>query len=579
MAVLFDGQVRAGIVIDQGAPAQAKYAAAQLRHYLGLMTGGAFVVADGVPGRNDIGLVAGDGSLGDDGFTIDANAEGITIAGNKRGIIYGVYELLERLGCRFFAIDCEVVPVHRQLTVPDMQINQVPQLEYREHNYSDLTRNTIFAVKSRVNGQSHKISEAMGGHTSYAWFVHTYDHMVPQELYEKEHPEYYALVDGKRQTQKHTGQLCLSQKGTLEATIQSVREALHKNPDARMISLSQNDWNGNNCQCEDCVASDKHEGSPAGTLIKFVNTVAERLEKEFPQVVFSTLAYNYTRPAPAHTKPRHNVSVQLCSIECCFAHPFETCNDQKRQVKRPDGSAGSFMDDLTSWGKVSRRNFIWDYTTCFGHYPTPHPNWRNLQPNMRAFVRNGVTGVFEQANGAKGGGTDLNELRAYVITKLLWDKDTDVSRHIQEFTDAYYGPAAPMVRAYIDLLCDKAEQDNVHVGFNDEPSDVLFSDDMLDKMEALLNKGKEAVVGDAIRLYRVDKALLSPRYVRIRRDIKRGRKDIDSINAFYSDWRAHHMTRMEEWFSPETSLRSMLDGKTRGVDYFAHWIDESPEVL
>lgn len=579
MAVLFDGQVRAGIVISPNAPEQAKYAASQLRHYLGLMTGGAFVVSQGEPGTSDIGLGRGDASLGDDGFTIDAQAEGIRITGNKRGIIYGVYEFLERLGCRFFAIDCEVVPVRETLLVPDLQVRQVPELEYREHNYSDLTANTIFAVKSRVNGQSHRISQAMGGHTSYAWFVHTFDHMVPQEKYEESHPEYYALADGKRQTQKHTGQLCLSCEGTLEASIASVREALLMNPDAKMISLSQNDWNGNNCQCPDCAASDAQEGSPAGTLIRFVNKVAQRLEVEFPHVVFSTLAYNYTRPAPLLTKPRHNVSIQLCSIECCFAHPFETCNDQKRKVKRPDGSAGSFMDDLISWGQVSRRNFIWDYTTCFGHYPTPHPNWRNLQPNMRAFVRNGVTGVFEQGNGAKGGGTDLNELRAYVITRLLWDKDADVHRHIQEFTDAYYGDAAPMVRAYIDLICNKAEQDNIHVGFNDEPSEELFSDGMLNEMEALLLNGKEAVRGDAIRLFRVDKVLLSPRYVRIRRDIKRGRKDIHAINAFYADWRAHRMTRMEEWFSPETSLRSMMDWKPRGVDYFAHWIDESPEVL
>ncbi len=579
MAVLYDGTVRAGIVIAPDAPEQAKYAASQLRHYLGLMTGGSFAVTHGVPGDHDIGLLGSDVSLGDDGFTIDANAEGIRITGNKRGILYGVYELLERLGCRFFAIDCEVVPLHHTLTVPDMRVRQVPALEYREHNYSDLTQNTMFAVKSRVNGQSHKISEAMGGHISYAWFVHTFDHMVPQEKYEKSHPEYYALVDGKRQTQKHTGQLCLSQEGTLEATIQSVREALHNNPDAKMISLSQNDWNGNNCQCADCVASDNKEGSPAGTLTNFVNKVAERLETEFPQVVFSTLAYQYTRPAPKYAKPRHNVSVQLCSIECCFAHPMETCDDQNRRVKRPDGSAGTFMDDLVDWGKVSRRNFIWDYTTCFAHYPTPHPNWRSLQPNMRAFVKNGVTGVFEQGNGAKGGGTDLNELRAYVIAKLLWDKDTDVARHIREFTDAYYGDAAPMVRAYIDLICDKAEQDNIHVGFNDEPSDELFSDEMLDRMEALLQKGKEAVRGDAIRLFRVDKALLSPRYVRIRRNVKRGRGDVRVLNAFYSDWRAHRMTRMEEWFSGESSLRSMLDGKPRSVDYFTHWIDESPEVL
>ena len=76
------------------------------------------------------------------------------------------------------------------------------------------------------------------------------------------------------------------------------------------------------------------------------------------------------------------------------------------------------------------------------------------------------------------------------------------------------------------------------MGFNDEPSDELFSDDMLDQMTALLNQGLEAVQGDAVRMWRVHKALLSPRYVRIRRDIKRGKTDIQAINAFFADWRA-----------------------------------------
>jgi hypothetical protein len=41
-------------------------------------------------------------------------------------------------------------------------------------------------------------------------------------------------------------------------------------------------------------------------------------------------------------------------------------------------------------------------------------------------VRNHVKGVFEQANGAAGGGTDLNELRAYIISRLLWDPDAQL---------------------------------------------------------------------------------------------------------------------------------------------------------
>jgi hypothetical protein len=103
---------------------------------------------------------------------------------------------------------------------------------------------------------------------------------------------------------------------------------------------------------------------------------------------------------------------------------------------------------------------------------------------------------------------------------------------------------------------------------------------VLDALMCELKKAKEAVAGDAVRMMRVDKAMLSPRYVRIRRDIcLKGSVDIEAINAFIADWRAHRLTRMEEWFSRDSTLRSFLDGKWRSRDYFKLWTDEGPEIL
>ena len=82
-----------------------------------------------------------------------------------------------------------------------------------------------------------------------------------------------------------------------------------------MISISQNDWHGY-CECEKCRALDEHEGTHAGTLIHFVNAVAEEVEKEHPDILIETLAYQYTRKPPRHVRPRRNVVTRLCSIEC-----------------------------------------------------------------------------------------------------------------------------------------------------------------------------------------------------------------------------------------------------------------------
>lgn len=72
---------------------------------------------------------------------------------------------------------------------------------------------------------------------------------------------------------------------------------IRKDPGAKLFSVSQNDWR-NPCTCPACRAVDEREGSHAGTLITFVNQVAESVEKGVPNLDRSSLAYQYTRKPP-----------------------------------------------------------------------------------------------------------------------------------------------------------------------------------------------------------------------------------------------------------------------------------------
>ena len=56
---------------------------------------------------------------------------------------------------------------------------------------------------------------------------------------------------------------------------------------------------GNTACVMNAVALDEKEGSHSGTMMNFVNQVAE----QFPDYMISTLAYEYTRKAPATIKP------------------------------------------------------------------------------------------------------------------------------------------------------------------------------------------------------------------------------------------------------------------------------------
>ncbi|MCL2301422.1 MAG: DUF4838 domain-containing protein, partial [Firmicutes bacterium] len=508
-----------------------------------------------------------DAALGDDAFTVRTAGGGIAVTGGKRGVIYGVYELLEAMGCRFFTPTCESIPCAPELPLPQLGIAQEPALEYRWHNYRDFTQYPRFAVKSRLNGTA--LPAEYGGGAPYAWFVHSFERCVihPDDYFE-ERPEYFSLVDGQRL--RDFSQLCLTNPEVLAIAVEKVRAALRAKPDCRIISVSQNDCM-NYCECPACAAIDNREESHAGSLIWFVNQVAEAIEEEFPDVAVDTLAYMYSRRPPKHIRPRHNVCVRLCSIECCFSHSFEGCGCDEN---------ANFLDDLQAWARVCGRLYIWDYTTGFAHYPAPHPNWRALQPNMQSFVRSNVKGVFEQACGALGGGTDLNELRAYLIRKLLWDPDCDLELHKREFCEYYYGAAAEHIMGYIDALVDKAGRESLHTGFNDSCDRAYLTDEMLDIYDNFFDQAEQAVSGDALRQARVAKARLSIRWVRMKnKQMLRGAIDPAEVNQFFTDWRAQGLTRIDEWVSAETTLRALLDGKWRGTEYYRHWADEGGERL
>lgn len=81
----------------------------------------------------------------------------------------------------------------------------------------------------------------------------------------------------------------------------------------------------------------------------------------------------------------------------------------------------------------------------------PFPNWFVLGPNIRYFLAHGVKGLFEEGAYCGPGG-DLNELKDYVMARLMWDPTLDDKAVVAEFLAGYYGAAAPYVRQYMDVM-------------------------------------------------------------------------------------------------------------------------------
>jgi hypothetical protein len=187
----------------------------------------------------------------------------------------------------------------------------------------------------------------------------------------------------------------------------------------------------------------QEEGSPSGPILRAVNAIADSLLSEFPQVTVSTLAYQYSRKPPLLTKPRANVIVQLCSIECDFGVPL---NDPNSTVN------AAFREDIIGWSNVMQRMYIWDYVVNFANFVMPWPNYYVIASNIRFYIQYGAKGIFEEGSYKSPGG-DVQELKSYLMARLLWDPSLDDRVLIKEFTAAYYGPVgAPVIQQYLDAV-------------------------------------------------------------------------------------------------------------------------------
>ena len=417
---------------------------------------------------------------------IKTDKENVIISGGSdEGIRYAVYQFLERfLNCKWYAPQVENIPKLESISIQlPISYEYNPEIKIRTVHSRLFYKNHDFADKLKVTHEAFPYYVPQGR-------VHTFNKFIPEESFYKSHPEYFALRGNKRLPT----QLCLTNNDVVGIVKDSVKAMFERYPESTVISVSSND-NTQYCTCDNCKQIDDEEGSHAGTMIRFVNKIAE----SFPDRTISTLAYQYTRK-PCKTKPADNVLITLCSIECDRSASIEDkCVD--------------FANDLKGWHNLTDNIRIWDYTTQFTNFLAPFPNLHTLKPNIEFFKTNNAKWIFEQHSNNP---SELFELRSYVTAKLLWNPDRDFDELVTEFTDGYYQEAGPYVKQYVDSIHSKIKEDNDFFLFlYGDPSQAFssyLSPDLLTKYSTLFNEAEEAVAEKPEVLNRVKLARIGVDY-------------------------------------------------------------------
>jgi hypothetical protein len=396
--------------------------------------------------------------LGRDGYAATADENGLIVVGRcPLGTLFGVYDIIEgEFGVRWIvpdecrAYECkgstetfvwrrqdpigEVVPKADTVSVGTFRREFKPSFEYRWVCEGDWALHNRMNLWVSVNGQ-------MVG-ANWRWYFHTFGELIPPDNYFKTHPEWFALVNGKRQgiTKRHglSSQLCTSNPEVIEKLAQGLIETLQADPTIEVISLTPNDGVGF-CECKNCEALD---GPPRGDFKRrpgqqtqpwsysnrfaiMDNEVARRVAKAFPKVKIKVGAYAYyfLPPNIKGFRMEPNILVQICRYT-----PSRSIVEQ--------------------WSAVADELGVYQYYALgtFGRLQLLRPLVYEMRRDIPWLRDRGVKAFYTQYTQQPWYQCPLNH---YIAAKLAWNANLDVDWLIDDYCDKFFEKASGPMRDYL----------------------------------------------------------------------------------------------------------------------------------
>lgn len=465
LALAADGKALLPIVIAPNASVDVQATANELATYLKQITDATFDVKTG-DGSSGIVL----GKLGDfpppngapaslapalalhghyegrEAYAIRTGGKRLLLLGaTDLGATHAAFRFLELIGCRWFfpGKNWEVVPSQPALS---FGLNETDRPAVLSRNIWWSFGSIPESGKEPAQWRAIMEYKAWQRHNRMAasferYLAHAYSAIVTGNKPEfDKHPEYYALLDGKR----IGWQMCLSNPAVREMFMKYALDYFKKNPNADMVSFSPNDG-PSMCECDEC----KKLGTISDRVFGLTNQAARLVAKEYPGKMVGVLAY-FEQSDPPSFNLEPNVHTQLCNGYTSGRY--------------------SFNQQLELWPQHTKNLGFYDYfsTYAWGQDrlrppPATGPigNYNYLKTKVPYFLAHGLYSFDAESSncwGQYGRGY-------YVANKLMWNPKADVDALLADFYEKAFGPAAPAMRRYYERL--------------DPANKPLFSKDLL----------------------------------------------------------------------------------------------------
>jgi hypothetical protein len=520
--VLFDQQTDPpAIVVGKDASACDRYAAEELAEHLRQISGKPVSIVDDAAaapkgrwisiGQNPLNGSIDTTKLNSEQYVMEVAADGIRIKGGSpplpngviggRGTLYGVYDLLDHVGVRWYRPEPWgwFVPKLAELRLPiGRKTSSVPPYEMRSGLGGGFMRHRAmtpemtpqmeqWSVRNRLNWSETGNDAKYGGRVNFQ-FGHCYYQIIRPEKYFAEHPEYYALMNGKRVSH---AQLCLGNTDVqriFTAAIVEKAKAAAESQDASVTSISVEPNDGAAwCECDLCRAMDdpKHPEVMSNRVATFNNMIAREVAKVAPGIRLHWLAYSaHTMPPTIVERLEPNTILQAATIN--------EFGDYSRMLDDAESNANkTFRKVLQGWSD-RRPSGIMVYEYWSGYaWPGPLPLTRIMADRIKKYPQYRVRGIYNESSphwGSQG-------LELYMFAKLIWNPDLDVQAELDRYYTNYYGPAAGPMKRYHSALMNALESQSPSVFSGGRGMHLIFTPQLLEVLGACIAEAEQQVKG------------------------------------------------------------------------------------
>lgn len=524
-----EGEPVAEIVVEKNSP-KAAHAAEQIQKYLQKISGAKLpIVVEGTPaglstriyvGRTQAAERAGlkipsgfdpavrPDAFSEEGFVIRTLGGHLYIGGNNdgpyQGTIFGAFEFLERLGCRFFFPGewGEVIPRETTIRVPELNVTSRPDFPLRNTSLGGWFPPTPEERQIFADWEQ-KIKNTPTGESFYPLVGDGFlGYLLPPQEYFADHPDLYATDksgNAKPPMDFLNGvMLSLHNPKVFDLAVDNLEKALAgKSQGAIQRIISKNGFgisppDGASFDY-DPVAVSQNQNFFYPNYVEHPMTSEEyfgfaaKLARRFPNFWVSTMAYSGRELPPQGVAIPENLAVLYAPIATCVLHPLgdPTCWRKTETLLI-----------MQQWCKACHHVYLYDYNPglLLGSF-VPEADAATFPINAREYQKMGLKGF--QTEGRKA--FMITWLSYYVRSRFMWDANADIEAIKNDFYTKFFGPeAGPLVRKWWDRCEEQLTRSAMHV-HEDWLLDHVYSPEFVAGIRPLVEQAARCRMDEAQR--------------------------------------------------------------------------------